>query len=245
MDFSRRSKDKLTGVSVSLTENFITEEVQADATAFTLPELNAEANKVLIMPDLNWMMVSGTDNKLTVVKLRGNNSTVTQLLDTTAGNITSFEWLLGGNSLLISDDKGVTSQWFLVRNENNEWLMTKIREFSDGSAAIDRIAIEHRRKGFVTITDEGDLSFYSTTAHRNSLSKAVAQGNTDMIALSPRSNALLVEQSGEYTLWKVHNEHPEISWSALWEKVWYEGYQEPEFTWQSSASTNDFEPNIA
>lgn len=238
--------DKLSGVSISLTENFITEEVEADSSNFSLPELNAPANKILLMPDQRWMMILGADSKLTVVDLRAaDGPAITQLLDTTSGSVTSFEWLLGGNSLLISDDKGVTSQWFLVRNENNEWLMTKIRDFKNGSAPISSISIEHRRKGFVTISDKGDLTFYNTTAHRNSLSAAVANGNTDMIALAPRSNALLVEENGELTLWKIHNEHPEISWGALWEKVWYEGYQEPEFTWQSSASTNDFEPKYS
>ncbi len=237
---------KLVGVSISLTENIITEEVMADTSDFSLPELNAPVSKVLIMPDQRWMMVSGADNKLTVVDLKAQGGpAITQLLDTTSGDITSFKWLLGGNSLLISDNKGVTSQWFLVRNENNEWLMTKIREFKNGSAPISSIAIEHRRKGFVTITDNGDLSVYSTTAERNSLNAAVAQGNVETIAMAPRSNALLVEKEGELTLWAIHNEHPEISWSALWEKVWYEGYQEPEFTWQSSASTNDFEPKYS
>lgn len=237
---------KLSGVSVSLTENIITEEIQADSSNFALPGFNSPANKVLLMPDQRWMMISGEDNKLTVVDLKAQGGpSVTQLLDTTSGKVTSFEWLLGGNSLLISDDKGVTSQWFLVRNENNEWLLTKVREFSNGSAPISSISIEHRRKGFVTISETGNLTFYNTTAHRTSLSEAVAKGNTDMLALAPRSNALLVEQNGELVLWKIHNEHPEISWSALWEKVWYEGYQEPEFTWQSSASTNDFEPKYS
>lgn len=238
--------DNLQGVTVSLTENFITEEIEADTTAFTLPKLSTPASKILLMPDLSWMVAAGTDNTLSVVKLNTpNGPKVTQLLDTTAGNITSFEWLLGGNSLLISDDLGVTSQWFLVRNDKNEWLMTKIREFSDGKTAISGLSIEHRRKGFATISENGNLSFYNTTSHKNSLSEAVAKGNTDMIALAPRSNALLVEQNNQYTLWKIDNEHPEISWSALWEKVWYEGYQEPEFTWQSSASTNDFEPKYS
>lgn len=240
------TRSRLSAVSVSLVENIITEEIQAEADSLSLPILNIAAKKILIMPDQRWMMISGENNKLTVIDLKAaEGPAVTQLLDISAGKVTSFEWLLGGNSLLISDDKGKTSQWFLVRNDNNEWLLTKIREFSNGASAISSISIEHRRKGFATISETGQLSFYSTTAERNSLTAAVAQGQTDMIALAPRSNALLVEQDNTLTLWAIHNEHPEISWSALWEKVWYEGYQEPEFTWQSSASTNDFEPKYS
>ena len=240
------SSSTLAGVSVSLSENFITEEIEADSSAFTLPTLNMPVSKVLLMPDQRWMMIAGDNGKLGIVDLRAQGgAAVSQVIDATSGDITAFELLLGGNSLLISDNKGVTSQWFLVRNENNEWLMTKIREFSNGSENINNIAIEHRRKGFATISDSGRLSIFSTTAERNSLDAKVADGQIDVVALAPRSNAVLIEQNGQLTLWALHSEHPEISWSALWEKVWYEGYEEPEFTWQSSASTNDFEPKYS
>ena len=57
---------------------------------------------------------------------------------------------------------------------------------------------------------------------------------------------LLIEnESGTRYSYKLHNEHPELSWSALWSKVWYESYPEPDYVWQSSASTNDFEPKYS
>ncbi len=44
---------------------------------------------------------------------------------------------------------------------------------------------------------------------------------------------------------QVDNEYPEVSWSALWNQVWYESYDEPDYIWQSSAATNDFEPKFS
>lgn len=65
-------------------------------------------------------------------------------------------------------------------------------------------------------------------------------------AISPRADKLIVERAdGVLQTFKIDNEHPEVSWSALWEEVWYESYQEPEYTWQSSASSNDFEPKFS
>ncbi len=239
-------QSKLSATEISLSVNIITDEVTADTNRISMPDMNIPAQKLLLMPDRRWMMIAGKGGKFGIVDMKAvGGPVVTQLIDATKGEITSFELLLGGNSVLISDDLGTTNQWFLVRNEKNEWLMENIRSFENGNTAISSISIEHRRKGFVTISDTGNLSFYSTTAHRTSLSAAVAKGNVEMIALSPRSNAILVEQNNQLTLWAIHNEHPEISWSALWEKVWYEGYEEPEFTWQSSASTNDFEPKYS
>ena len=39
--------------------------------------------------------------------------------------------------------------------------------------------------------------------------------------------------------------HPDISFKALWGKVWYENYDEPKYIWQSSAANTDFEPKYS
>jgi phosphate transport system permease protein len=43
----------------------------------------------------------------------------------------------------------------------------------------------------------------------------------------------------------LDNPHPEVSWSALWSKVWYENYDEPKYVWQSTAANTDFEPKMS
>ena len=35
------------------------------------------------------------------------------------------------------------------------------------------------------------------------------------------------------------------SWKALAGKVWYEGYEAPDYVWQSSSGTDDFEPKLS
>jgi phosphate transport system permease protein len=63
---------------------------------------------------------------------------------------------------------------------------------------------------------------------------------------SPRSNAFIAEdEQGHMYFWHVENEHPEVSWSSLWGKVHYEGYEEPAHIWQSSSADNDFEPKFS
>jgi len=66
------------------------------------------------------------------------------------------------------------------------------------------------------------------------------------VALSPRASALLMlTKNGEFNFWTIDNEHPEVSLKALWQPVWYESYPKPDFIWQSSAATNDFEPKYS
>jgi phosphate transport system permease protein len=65
-------------------------------------------------------------------------------------------------------------------------------------------------------------------------------------SIAPRAGRLLVAlDDGSVQDYEIHNEHPEISWSSLWSKVWYEGYPEPVHSWQSSSADNDFEPKFS
>jgi phosphate transport system permease protein len=161
--------------------------------------------------------------------------------------ITSITFLTGDISLLIGDSNGQITQWFPVRDQNNNSILTKIREFHEQSAAIIGIASEERRKGFVAIDSSGQLGIYHSTAHRTLKIASIGSNNTlKQIAITPRADTLLVEDNqANLHIWAVHNEHPEVSMSALWGKVWYESYEKPDYVWQSSSASSDFEPKFS
>lgn len=56
---------------------------------------------------------------------------------------------------------------------------------------------------------------------------------------------MLIESGGKLLPLTLDNPHPEVSWSSLWGKVWYENYDEPKYVWQSTASNSDFEPKLS
>jgi phosphate transport system permease protein len=47
------------------------------------------------------------------------------------------------------------------------------------------------------------------------------------MGMSPRADRIIVEDGGRLLPLSLNNPHPEVSWSALWDKVWYENYDEP------------------
>ncbi len=160
--------------------------------------------------------------------------------------LTSLEFLTGGISLLVGGSSGSLAQWFPVRDEQNNYSLHKVREFDALGAAVSRIAPEFARKGFLAADQKGGLGIYHTTAHRTVLTTSLAETPVTQLAVSPRANALLAQDAaGEVIFWRVHNEHPDVSWSGLWGKVWYESYPEPDYIWQSSAATDDFEPKYS
>jgi phosphate transport system permease protein len=160
--------------------------------------------------------------------------------------ITALEFLTGDISLLVGDSKGHITQWFPVRDKNNNHILTKIREFNDQSAPIISIATEERRKGFVAADNNGQVGIYHSTAHRTVMLEKVTDAGIKNISISPRANRLLVaDNNNQFHVWNLDNKHPEISWSALWGKVWYESYESPDYVWQSSSANNDFEPKFS
>jgi len=160
--------------------------------------------------------------------------------------LTSLHYLIGGISLLVGDERGVVSQWFPVRDKENDYALQWVRSFVSQEAPVEQIATEERRKGFVAVDANGGFGIYHTTAHHRVLLKEIGDTALRQVTVSPRANALLLEDvEGRIHAWAVHNEHPEISWHSLWEKVHYEGYSEPAHIWQSSSASNDFEPKFS
>jgi phosphate transport system permease protein len=160
--------------------------------------------------------------------------------------ITSLEFLNGDISLLVGDSNGELSQWSLLRNEQNRFVVEKLRSFKVSDAAIIAISAEQRRKGMLTADIKGRIGIYNTTADRELLKEQITQDKPVAINLSPRADAFLLESAdGNINYWSVENEHPEVSMASLWGKVWYESYPKPDYIWQSSSASNDFEPKMS
>jgi phosphate transport system permease protein len=62
----------------------------------------------------------------------------------------------------------------------------------------------------------------------------------------PKADGIIaIDRNGKLYDWNVDNPHPETSFKTLFEKVWYEGYSKPEYVWQSTGGTDDFEPKFS
>jgi len=159
-------------------------------------------------------------------------------------NVITIEPLLGRYSLLVADDQQHITQWFLVRGEFGVAL-EPIRRFHLG-ADVTRILPEARRKGFAAIDTSGSVHLLYTTSERILTVHPLREAEITAAVISPRSDILLTA-AGDSSIngYHLYNEHPDISWSALWSKVWYEGYQQPIYSWQSSSADNDFEAKFS
>lgn len=159
-------------------------------------------------------------------------------------NIVAAQLLAGANSLMLANDNGKVSQWFEINTDSGREYQ-KIRSFETTKQSKLNVFTEFYRRTFFTTSSNGELGVYYTTSQAKLWQGKVSEGAIKNFAIAPRANAALIVADNKLTVLEVHNEHPEVTWSALWQEVWYEGYPEPGYIWQSTSASDDFESKFS
>src|SRR5690606_35608353 len=121
-----------------------------------------------------------------------------------------------------------------------------VNEFARHGAPVVWLGVSRRTKGFATVDAEGNWALHHATTGRTQLSIATGLARAGTAAFAPRGNGIvLVGPQGQADRWSIHNPHPEVSLGVLFRKVWYEGYDEPAYVWQSTGGSDDFEPKMS
>ena len=237
--------DQLNVLQLTREESMMTGEVTNEQKRIELPQMNQAVKAIFIDPRQQWLYVINGRAQADVFSLRDRSMNGRYKLSENADTqITASAQLVGGISLIIGDSKGGLAQWFMARDEDGEPRLKQIRTFQMGHSPIVQISSEQRRKGFTALDASGQMGVFHSTAHRTLLVEQVVDG-PGIYALSPRANRLMVEANGALQPLSLHNPHPEVSWSSMWSKVWYENYDKPAYVWQSTAANTDFEPKMS
>ncbi|VAX11184.1 Phosphate transport system permease protein PstC (TC 3.A.1.7.1) [hydrothermal vent metagenome] len=157
----------------------------------------------------------------------------------------SLQLLTGDISLLAGDAKGNVTQWFPVKDEEGRRVLRRIRGFSDLNHPVTVVAPEYNRKGFLAVDESGVAGLFHTTAENTLVLQRISDSAILNAAIAPRANAMLLQDAQRLYFYSIDNEYPEVSMKALWGKVWYESYPKPDYVWQSSSASNDFEPKLS
>jgi phosphate transport system permease protein len=162
--------------------------------------------------------------------------------------ITALEFGLGDGSLIVGDETGAVSAWFDARQEQDEsrWGLVRAHVFEPQKAAVVAIGPSSRDKSFVTAGADGALVLRHLTSERKLLTFPGSGQPVESVFITPRSDAIYVRKAdGQVAHYEIRNPHPEFSWRALFGKVWYEGYAKPDYVWQSTGATDDFEAKFS
>src|SRR5512145_1903215 len=162
--------------------------------------------------------------------------------------VTALDYSIGSHSLVVGDAGGDVSAWFRVRikDDEPELSLVKAHTYPGQGQAITDIGQSTRDRSFVTAAADGSLVLRHLTSERSVLSFPATGSRPAEALLTPRSDGILVRGvDGSVARYEISSPHPEVSWRALFGKVWYEGYAQPEYVWQSTGATDDFEPKFS
>lgn len=208
------------------------------------------AQQLVLSPEAQSLYLR-SGNELVVIKKSLQGFHAREVIDLSQGiaerKAVDMVLLAGGYSLLVTYTDGTVSQWFDVLSDEQRRL-THIRDFHL-SADIASVFPNRYSKGFFVLHNNGMLHNFYTTSEKLVLFERVASKAPQLAALSANEKHLLLyRQDGEKGYLKsvgVDMGHPEISFSSLWQKVWYEGYSEPDYVWQSTSASDSFEAKFS
>ena len=92
----------------------------------------------------------------------------------------------------------------------------------------------------------GALAVHYATTGKTLLSLSAGTAPIGAVAFAPKADGVLAAAAdGRLHHFELKNPHPEVTWRSLFGKVWYEGYARPDYVWQSTGGTDDFEAKFS
>jgi phosphate transport system permease protein len=176
-----------------------------------------------------------------------------ETVDLFPGDITigAVGFLIGEQSLVVSGSDGSVGVYFRLQRPDatttDGYVMTRAHTLAPHSAPVVAMDSSQRGKMFVTADAKGEIWLRHSTSEQVLLRlKPNDTPSYRAVALAPRENSVLaVTDDGKAYTWDISAPHPETTLNTIFGKVWYEGYPEPGFTWQSSSGTDAFEPKFS
>ena len=162
--------------------------------------------------------------------------------------VTTLGFLNGDRTLVVTTAGGTVSTWGLVRNPigPGPWQLALTHHLASLPAAVTSFSPSQRDRSFLTGDAEGNVYLHYATADRTLLHLPGQRSPIVSVALTPKGDGILTyDERNRLTVYELQNPHPEVSLRTLFGKVWYEGYDEPTYVWQSSSGSDEFEPKLS
>lgn len=162
-------------------------------------------------------------------------------------------FLIGNQTIVVGGSDGSLRMYFRLQQEGAKttdgFTMVMARELEKQPAGIIAYDVSQRRKSLLTLDAAGNLWFRHATSEQTLLKLQQSQTQTAgrmFTLLMPRDDgAVAMNPEGKVDHWRFYVPHPETTAQSVFGKVWYEGYSEPTYTWQSSSGTDLFEPKFS
>jgi phosphate transport system permease protein len=172
-----------------------------------------------------------------------------QLIGTTPKQdigVTNLNFVLGGYTLVVTDSEGHINSFQLQKSQTGKFTLKKIHEFLPHKNSSKLFSYSLRNKGFLTGSKEMIRLHYGTTGESQLEFPSQEKSSYTAVTLAPKFDGILTaDNSGTLRRWEMKNPYPQVSLASLMGEIWYEGYKGPEYVWQSTGGTDEFESKFS
>jgi phosphate transport system permease protein len=160
--------------------------------------------------------------------------------------ISILGFLIGDRTLIVGDSSGGVSSWQLLRDDQGKDSLQKTYTFQPHGGPVVAFSSSQRDKGFITVDASGIAHVNYGTTGKTFLTIKAKGEDVRGLTFAPKADGfVIVDAVGRLSQWALRNPHPEITLQSLFGKIWYEGYHQPEYVWQSTGGTDDFEAKFS
>ncbi|MCG2739320.1 MAG: hypothetical protein L6300_03660, partial [Syntrophaceae bacterium] len=160
--------------------------------------------------------------------------------------VTALAMVFGDISVAVGDADGGLATWSQIwagEGDDRVRRLRKTHTLTSHQSAVTRIIPSRRTKSLVSLGADGKTHFDHMTSEKHLLNLDPA---LTMAGISGQGNGLIgLDSKNTHTVWNDDSPHPVVVQKTLLRKVWYESYDKPEYVWQSSSASDDFEPKLS
>ncbi len=173
--------------------------------------------------------------------------------------------LLARQTLMCGDDSGRVTGWNIVRSASSTdrdssadpsgtssptsadgFQLVPAHEIKVSDASIRSISSSQKNHLAAVLDEKGVANLVFVTTDDVLLNSESPLGaGAKFASFDPSDNALVAVGDSSIAIASLRVPHPEASFATYFGSVWYEGYSEPQYIWQSSAGTEKAESKLS
>ncbi len=195
--------------------------------------------------DVRFLVVAFDGGRLYRWNLWGSAAQPIQIIEGArpGAHVTHLGLLLGNSTWILGWSDGAVEAWSAVRRspDDTDFELKRFRAFEPHAASVDLIVPSGVNRGFWTVDTRGIVRMHFNPSARNLYTFDLGGAVAGVAPNAQLTGISILRGDGMIRQWGLQNPHPDITFGALFGKVWYEGYDQPGYIWQSSSGSDNFE----
>ena len=198
-------------------------------------EVVSQATNVVMLPELNQVVYTRNGHLFNRDLHKG--STQSHPLEVPVDEVFVFE---NQRSLMLTDGQGSVQKWSLL-NQNGNLVFAPLYTLSLPADMTDFYTHRDENAGFLVLEDNRIIIINHGSGEKISEFSGHPAMQTSVLL----NDELYGFDDNFVYLWSVDNISSVNTFKVFWENVWYQGYQEPDFIWQTTYAKDYQEPKYS